>query len=458
MQDSYIQHPSSFRDPSGFIFTKDNIVYRQVNSVFKVNFDYFIKSGCCNKLQEKGLLIQHEIINDNLTQGYNCYLTLKPTPVNFISYPYEWPFDLLKDAALLTLHLTKEAIVYGMILKDATPYNIQWQKGKLIFIDSLSFERYEEEKPWIAYRQFCEMLLSPLLIMHYCKKSMPELLLAYPDGIPLAVTRSLIPWRSHFSLYTYLHIHLHAGISERIISTTKKRLTYSKKKLLNLISSLENLIRNLTLSDQKSLWGNYYNEATGRGEYLIHKKGIISNWLQGLSSIKKAIDLGANDGEFSKLMANYNIEVISADADAVCINRLYKNIKNSGEKNIQPLIINLSNPTPATGFNNSERSSFIDRTKADLVLALALVHHLAIGKNIPFDLIADFFSKLGKSLMIEFVPIQDEHVQLMLSQRDNIFHHYDQEHFEKAFSNYYTLVKKEIIPGSERSLYLMHKK
>ena len=156
MSISAVTHPSSYRDPSGFIFEKGGITYRQVNIVYKDDFDFFISSGCYTALTGKGLLIPHEIIHENLTGSDQYYLTLLPQKIDFISYPYEWSFDMLKDAALLTLQLLKEAITHGLILKDATPYNIQWHKGKLIFIDTLSFEKYKEAEPWIAYRQFCE--------------------------------------------------------------------------------------------------------------------------------------------------------------------------------------------------------------------------------------------------------------------------------------------------------------
>ena len=141
MQANFIHHPSSYRDPSGFIFEKNGILYRQVNKVFKEHFDFFITSGCYEKLVKKNWLIPHEMISQNLTGDEQWYETLQPEKLSFISYPYEWSFDMLKDAALLTLDLLKEALASGMILKDATPYNIQWHNGKLVFIDSLSFEK-----------------------------------------------------------------------------------------------------------------------------------------------------------------------------------------------------------------------------------------------------------------------------------------------------------------------------
>src|SRR5438105_7774210 len=215
MSPNAFMHPSSYRDPSGFMFEKDGILYRQVNQVFKEHYDHFIQTGCYKKLVEKGQLISHQTIPENLTGTPEWYITLKPEKLDFISYPYEWSFDMLKDAALLTLQLVKDAISFGLILKDATPYNIQWHKGKFIFIDTLSFEKYNETEPWIAYRQFCESFLGPLLLMHYAKMPLQQLLLSYPEGIPLSIIKKLLPAKSRFSLYTYLHIHVHASIAAK---------------------------------------------------------------------------------------------------------------------------------------------------------------------------------------------------------------------------------------------------
>ena len=383
MSNSSIHHPSSYRDPSGFIFEKDGLLYRQVNTVFREDYDLFIHSGCYEKLVKKGLLIPHETIHENWTGSGEWYLTLKPERIGFISYPYEWSFDMLKDAALLTLHLVREAVSSGVILKDATPYNIQWHRGKLIFIDTLSFEKYDEEEPWIAYRQFCECFLSPLLLVHYSKNSLQRLSLAYPEGIPLAVTRAFLPRRSKFSLHTYLHIHLHGRVAGKKRVEEKRKIKFSKQKLLNLVSSLETLIHRLKAPEQTTTWSDYYEEASQRNDYLEQKKKIIQQWLEKAGQVQTTADLGANDGEFSRMLSAKGIPAIAADLDPLCINNLYREIRKTGEKNIQPLIIDLSDPSPAIGVNSEERNSFISRLHVDLVLALALIHHLAIGKNIP---------------------------------------------------------------------------
>ncbi len=451
-------HPSSYRDPSGFIFEIDDILYRQVNVIFKDHFDHFINSGCYKYLQEKGLLVRHQEVKENLVNSPHCYAILKPERIDFISYPYEWSFEMLKDAALLTLQLVKECLSFAIILKDASPYNIQWHQGKLIFIDTLSFEKYDSSAPWIAYRQFCECFLSPLLLMHYTNQPLQSLLLAYPEGIPLSISKSLLPWRSRFALHTYLHIHLHERIATKSIGNDAyKKNNFSEKKLQHLIDSLKSLIQSLHWKGKSVTWGNYYEEAGQRSDYLQQKKNIITAWINKLPEIRTAIDLGANEGEFSIFMAKRNVKIIATDFEHVPINNLYKKVKEEKEANILPLIIDLANPSPSIGLNNNERASFIERTRVDLCLALALIHHLAIGKNIPFEKIAELFNKIANYLIIEFVPKSDEKINDMLRQKKDIYHDYIEEKFIKNFDKYFSIVDKKNIPGTERVLFLMKK-
>lgn len=458
MSSLFTQHPASYRDPSGFIFLYESEYYRQVNTVFKDDFDFLISSGLYESLVKKVWLIPHELIPENLSGSPEYYKTLKPEQVKFISYPYEWSFNMLKDAALLTLQIAKEAAGYGLIVKDATPYNIQWHNGRMIFIDTLSFEKYNEKEPWIAYRQFCECFLSPLLLMHYSKQPLHQMQLAYPEGIPLAVTRSLLPFRSKLSFHTYLHIHLHSRVSAKASTNKRPSSTFSKQKLLNLLSSLETLISGLKLPAQKSTWSDYYEEASQREDYLATKKEIIRNWIEDLPGVDTAADLGANDGACSRLLAEINIFTIAADFDPNCINNLYYSGKKTGEKNLQPLIIDLAHPSPAIGLNNRERSSFIDRASVDLAMALAVIHHLAIGKNMPFAGIADLFRQITRKwLIIEFVPKSDEKIQLILSGKRDIYTSYSEENFEEAFKIYFRIEKKQPIGTSGRILYLMIK-
>jgi hypothetical protein len=322
----------------------------------------------------------------------------------------------------------------------------------LIFIDTLSFERYDETRPWVAYRQFCENFVAPLALMNYLQVPLQSLLLSSPEGVPLAIAKKMLPWKSRLNMHLYLHLHLHENYLNKkpvAISTP----VFSKQKLANILKSLEALINPFELK-YKGVWANYYDEAEQRVDYMTTKKKIIENWINAPGKINTAIDAGANDGAFSDLLNQKGIFTISADFDHHAINQLYKKAKTDLSELAYPVIIDFANPSPAIGLNNQERSSFIDRIQTDLVLALAFIHHLAIGKNIPFEDIAQLLLSLGKKLIVEFVGKQDEKIQYMLQQKKDIYNWYSEENFKNAFEKYYKIMLVETI-SSHRTLYLM---
>lgn len=452
-------HPSSFRDPSGFIFEQNGSVYRQINLLYKEHYDQLLSSGLYEYLVTRKLLISHNEAKDVGTADARAYKIIKPEKIDLISYPCEWSFDILKDAALFTLKIAIAALDHDMILKDATPYNIQWYKGKLIFIDTLSFEKYEEGKPWIAYRQFCESFLSPLLLMHYKKADLHEMQLAYPEGIPLDITQRLLPWRSKFSIHTWLHIHMHAKFGKRNAGKNEQHAVVSKKKLTDLIMSLQTLIRSLRFENIRTTWGNYYEEAAKRETYLETKKEIIKNWLNELPPLNTGIDFGSNNGEFTKLLTEKNIQSVAMDIDPVAINKLYLGNKESINELIQPLLVDLSKPTPSYGLNNTERQSLLERIHdRGIGLHLALIHHLCLGKNIPFTAISSMLNDCCKYLVIEFVPKSDYRSQILLSNKKDIYDWYTEEIFEKEFSGYFNIRKKMSIGETGRIIFLMESK
>ncbi|MET0635398.1 MAG: class I SAM-dependent methyltransferase [Chitinophagaceae bacterium] len=453
------RHPASYRDPSGYIFSHKGEIYRQVNQLFRHDFDLLMKRGAYHDFVKQGWLIAHEELESNLTGDNEWYKTLRPTRVPFISYPWEWSFSMLKDAALLTLDLAIRSLPYGLILKDATPFNVQWFNGRMVFIDILSFYKYNATEPWVAYRQFCESFLSPLLLMHYSKMPLQQLMLSYPEGIPLNLTSRLLPFRSRFHLPVFLHVHLQAKLAQRPAADNKAKMqSFTLQKMQNVLESLRTLVNSLQLKEQQSTWINYYDEAANRDEYLPVKKTIINNWLQNLPEARTVADLGANEGEFTKLAASLGKQTIAVDLDPFCIDRLYNRIKESGSDFIQPLVIDLANPSPPGGVNNEEFSSFTRRCNADLLLALALIHHLCIGRNIPAREVAHFFSRLGRCLILEFVPPEDEKAALLLRQKTRLFPDYTRARVLAAFEEYFDLEKEEAISNSGRLLWLLIKK
>ncbi len=450
--------PSSFRDPSGFLFHQDGSIYRQVNIIYKENYDYLIKSGLYKSLVNTDLLIPHKEVDIEYASSDEAYKIIKPEPIQFISYPYEWCFSQLKNAALTTLRIQIKALEFGMSLKDCSAYNIQFRKGKFIFIDSLSFEKYREGKPWVAYRQFCQHFLAPLLLMSYRDIRLNQLLRVYIDGVPLDLASSLLPFRTRFKFSLLSHIHLHAKsqryFADKIVNTSSRKM--SRLSFTGLIDSLKTLVNKLNWQPQATEWTNYYEDTNYSEDAFQHKKQLITEFLDKINP-KTVWDLGANVGIFSRIASTRGIQTISFDIDPVAVEKNYLECVENRELNILPLLLDLTNPSPSIGWENQERMSILERGLADTVFALALIHHLAISNNLPLYKIANFFGKICNSLIIEFIPKSDSQVQRLLSTREDIFTDYTQQAFENEFGKYFTIQNFVKIKDSERILYLMIK-
>ncbi len=450
---TYSTHPASYRDPSGFIFIRDGIYYRQVNTIYAEDFEVLLSSGLHRELTEKKWLIEHEEIPD---PGPGIHKILKPRQIDFINYPYEWCFSQYKEAALLTLRIQQLSMTYGMSLKDATPFNIVFEGSRPVFIDTLSFEKYDASKPWVAYRQFCESFLAPLLLAAYHHPDLTRMMLTYPDGIPLEICASLLPFSSRFKSLASLHIHLQAGIKGSVTKSPVKESGFSADKLNRILTHLVNGIGSLKLNKNLSTWSDYYTDTILQDNYLKEKEEQVSRLIH-MIPFTSAIDLGSNTGQFALMLEKNGKNVIALDIDPLCVERLYQHTAGK-QLHITSLVADLVNPAPSLGWDNKERASLLQRLHADLIMALALVHHLCIGRNLPFDKLAETFSSMGKYLIIEFVPREDEKVKQLLSHREDIFQEYDQEHFRIAFEQYFDLMEMNRIGNSGRTLFLMKKK
>jgi len=451
--------PGSFRDPNGYLFYKNGSIYRQINNIYKDNYNHLMNSGLYEKLIESQLLIPHEEVDLQSPEPDNVYKIIKPGLIPFISYPYEWCFSQLKDAALTTFKIQKIALDFGMTLKDCSAYNIQFKNGKAVFIDTLSFEKYIEGQTWIAYRQACQHFIAPLALMSYRDIRLSQLFRIYLDGIPLDLTGSLLPYSTGFKASLLSHIYLHARsqrhFDDKAVNIGGHKI--SRLSFLGIIDSLESTIKNMKWQAVGTEWGDYYRDTNYSLEAFEHKKKIVAEML-GETSTKELWDLGANDGLFSRIASDKGILTISFDIDPAAVEKNYlRTVKNS-ETNILPLLIDLTNPSPGIGWENRERMSLIERGPADTVFALALIHHLAISNNLPIHKIANFFSFICKYLIIEFVPKDDSQVQRLLSTREDIFPDYTREAFENEFSGYFIIKRTEKIVDSKRILYLMQKK
>ncbi len=459
LQSDGIVH-SSFRDPSGFVFWQGGSVYRQINRVYKDNFDHLVESGLHKALVEDGLLINHQEVDFKNDRPEAAYKLIKPESIPFISYPYEWSFGQLKDAALTTLGIQKKAFDFGMSLKDCSAYNIQFLRGKPVFIDTLSFEKYSEGSPWVAYRQFCQHFLAPLALMCYRDVRLSQLSRTHLDGIPLDLASLLLPFRTRFSFSLLSHIHLHAKSQTHYADKrvdTRNRPKLSRLGFIGIIDSLESAVRKLKWNPSGTEWGEYYEDTNYSAEAFHHKKRVVAEYLEAVLP-GNVWDLGGNTGVFSRIASDKGIPTVSFDIDPAAVEKNYLECRRGGEANILPLLSDLTNPSPGIGWQNRERMSLIERGPADAALALALVHHLAISNNTPFAKIADFFASVCGSLIVEFVPKSDSQVQRLLATREDIFVDYTQQAFEREFAGYFNLERSQPINGSERTLYLMRRR
>ena len=447
---------ASFRDPSGYVFEDNGILRRIINPVYFKQYNSLKSSGFYETLINKSLLIAHQE-----TSKSHDKIVITPELIPFITNPYEWSFDQYKHAALLTLQIHKYALSKNYILKDASAYNVTFYNGKPIFIDTLSFDFYVENTPWRAYKQFIKHFFSPLILAKYFGTEMFKMLQTHIDGIPITLASKLLPFKTKFSPTIQTNIHLLAKMEEKHndnYNPDKKTVQLTKKAQYNIIDNLFEFVKELQLND-KSEWGEYYKKINYDEKTFELKKDLIKDWVENLKP-KKVLDIGGNDGTFSRVIAKNVDHIIVSDIDSNAVNYNYQQIKVNKETNILPFVSDLLQPSPGIGFNNVERNSFIERLKVyspDVTLALALIHHITLSGNVPFLKSAEFFSNFSNYLIIEFPKRSDSWVNSLLVRKREFINHFDfynEDDFENAYLNYFKLIRKKEIMGTERILYL----
>lgn len=453
---------ASFRDPAGFVFRHNGEVFRAISQAYLPHFKAFVESGLAGELMAAGLLIPHQEVADFPALPQHIGKVIRPEQLPYISYAAEWSFSQLQAAALATLRILKLSLEKGFVLKDATTSNIQFIGTRPVWIDTLSFEVWEEGQPWIAYRQFCEQMLGPLALMSYRDVRLGRVAELWQEGVPLELVSRLLPWRSWFRPGLFLHLHAHARVRDQgkpAVSGQKKpsQRPFSRKAFLGLIQNLENLITALTPANRRTVWSNYYEEIILPPAYIESKKAIVSEMISAVAP-KTVWDLGGNTGEFSLLAAGKGAYTVCFDFDVACVERLYRRCREQGVAGILPLALDLANPSPARGWDNTERPAWSDRGKTDLVLGLALIHHLAIGHNLPLGRLARFFARIAPWLLIEFVPKEDPRTQQLLANRVDIFPGYDEAGFRAAFLEFFDFTRSVPVTGSNRTLHLLKRK
>ncbi|NLF22100.1 MAG: SAM-dependent methyltransferase [Lentisphaerae bacterium] len=452
----------SFRDPDGSMFTREGVLYRQINRCFQGPFDALVTSGLFERLWSKNLLIRHEAVDiERAADRESAVHVIRPERIPFISYPYEWSFSMYRDAALATLDIQREALALGYTLKDASAYNIQFVDGRPVFIDTLSFEPYAPGRPWVAYRQFCQHFLAPLALMARVDIRLGTLMRDCIDGIPLDLASRLLGARARFNPGLFMHVHLHGRSQIRHADASAERKAAASRvsplQLQAILDSLRNTIGKLRWKPTGTEWGDYYTFTNYSDAAFAAKRSVVEAMIRTVAPAS-AWDLGANNGAFTRLAARQGIPSVAFDIDPAAVEKNYLMIRNDREQHLLPLIMDLTNPSPALGWANAERDSLVQRGPVDLVLALALIHHLAISNNVPLGHIAEFLAALGRHLVIEFVPKEDSQVQKLLATRADVFPAYNEQGFEAAFSRRFEIVEKQTVDGTCRTLYRMRRR
>lgn len=439
---------SSFRDISGQVIVKNGVYLREVNPSYLSEYHQLISSGLYDRLTADGLLIHHTEVGFSGDK-----LILEPEQVKFISYSHEWCFSMLKEVALNTLEINRIALEHGMMLKDASAFNMQFHDGKMTLIDTLSFAKYDGNQPWVAYRQFIEHFLTPLLLMKYRDASLSKLSEIFIDGIPISLATKLLPMR--LKLHPSLLAHLYAQGINLDGAKLPKEVKMPRRNLDALLDNLRGLVEGLTYKI-KSDWSDYdscsYSENAWESKF-----GIVCDFLDSIPNVKgdSLCDIGANTGLYSELAFQDGYSVIAIDSDHDCVEYLWR-YSDYSIGNRLPLVIDLCNPTPAIGWGNTERKSFLDRLNVDTIMALALIHHICIGNNIPLAKVTELFAGHCKHLIIEFVPPDDPKAKILAGNKT--YPPYSQDIFEAEFGKRFNIVAKKDIEDSLRSIYLMSRR
>ena len=458
--ESVNSNSSSFRDPFGQVFSQSGKIYRSIFNPGVKDFEAARSARIFDQLIKAGLLLPYEEVNKTDRLPEETVYCLNHPRLPMICYPWEWSFSMAKEAALIHLKIMELIIPHGFWLRDASAFNVQYDGNNLRLIDTLSIGQRIPESPWVAYGQFCSHFLAPLAMAAYCDIRTLSLWRNYIDGYPLDLALKTLPfWRRYRpGLMMHLIMHAHAQrIADRKENIGKsknvKLLKVSDRGLIGVVRSLRRTIEKIHWKRYSKIWESYEDLRTYNDEDVALKSEFVEKVVQKLQP-DMVWDFGANTGEFSLIAASHGAFVASIDSDPACTENLYQKVRqNDRLKRILPLTIDLANPSPGLGWNSTERLSLKDRGPVDLVLALALIHHLVFSCCIPFSLIAEWFASLTNHLLVEFVPPSDPMVQKLMENRRNQHLPYDFEVFQSSFSKHFDFLDKTTLQNG-RTLFL----
>jgi SAM-dependent methyltransferase len=465
------REPASFRDPANQVFYAGGEVCRGLRGSAVDDWRALAASGFFSRMVEQGAICATDEVAagegaadapDASAASAHFDLVLRHERIPFVSYPYEWTFSMLRDAALLHLDLLRASVAEGLITKDGSAYNLQWRGSRPTFIDVGSFERLREGEPWAGYRQFCQTMLYPLLLQAHLGVDFQPWLRARIDGIEPDQLRRLFGGARRWRAGVFKHVHLHDALQRRLAGASAGEVRadlraagFSTELLLATIRALHKLVRRLEWRPPASHWAGYRQTCTYSATDNDAKQAFVDRVLAAAGSLRVVLDLGANDGAYARLAARHAGQVVAVESDHAVTDVLYRRLREQGEHRVLPLVMDLADPSPGGGWGGTERASFAARgAGTDAVLALALVHHLAIGRNVPLPQVLDWLAGLGRLVVVEFVDPADPMAQRLLANKPaGMFGDYRLDVFERLFAERFTEVRREALPSGTRALF-----
>lgn len=465
----------SFRDRENRVYRVGDRIFRGISAGAYERWKDVSSSQFYNALLTEAKIIpttdvsNSEIAHQGDLAGWPAVLSHETIP--FVSYPYEWSFSMLKDSALLHLDILERAIPQGWTLKDSSAYNIQWRACRPVFIDTPSFDHYNAGDPWRGYRQFCMMFLYPLMLKAYLGVDFGPLLRSYLDGIDPAVADKFL-WRgARFRKGVFSHVHLHSRMQERAATREldeARRLTeeaagapeatrpirHSEAMVLGLIQGLRAMIEKMRTPKERTTWSGYESDHSYSDNSHQKKKEFVDRHAAA-RDYKMIWDIGCNTGTFSRICESHARHIISIDGDSKAIDRLYQQEKPRDAQRILPLIIDLTNVSPNQGWRGAERKSLESRGKPDLIVCLALIHHMVISANIPMAEFIDWLAGMGGDIIIEFVTAEDSMARMLLRNKVNQYQDYTLTEFERLITRKFAITDSEELKGGHRKIYFL---
>jgi hypothetical protein len=456
----------SFRDPDGRVFRLHGDVLRGLTTEGLADWEAFVESGLLARLTETGEVVGTTVAEPAMLDALwsvdpegAWVAALRHERLPFVSYPYEWTFSMLKDAALLQLRLTREALAADLALKDASPYNVQWRGAQPVFIDVGSFARARKGEPWPGYRQFCMLFLYPLLLEAYRGMPFQPWLRGSLEGIHPSEARSLLRGRDTMRSGVLRHVALHAKLERTHADGAKdvrrelEEAGFDKRLVEANLKNLERLVTGLKPPGGATEWSDYGKTCSYSDEDTLAKEEFVRAAV--VRRPRSLVwDLGCNDGRYSRIASEGSDYTIALDADHGVVDRLYVDLKREGTRTILPLVGDIADPSPGLGWRGRERLPLTERGQPDLTLALALVHHLVIGRTIPQRALVDWFADLGSELVVEFPDRDDAMVRRLLARkRDGSHPDYTRRDFEGVLRSRFEIVQSVELPSGTRALY-----